>query len=405
MRYLLLRLKRFCGFITGFVFVIGGILKLLDPVGTGLIMDGYLDFLHLGFLGPVSKFMGVSFAFAETVIGTGLITGVWRKPTAIAAMALQGVFTLLTLLLVIFNPAMDCGCFGEAIHLTHMQTFIKNLVLCALLAAYYFPPKQLGINKRRKFVSFAVVTASALALTVDSWMYIPLVDFTDFKPAAQLHAGHEPAGHEEEMYEAVFVYEKDGVQERFDLENLPDSTWTFISAETVLKEGATAYDILTLPIYDADDQPADTLASEGKVMAVSVYRQNMSAKRWNQVAEFLAEAENAGFRSLLLTASAPQQMEEILDRLPDATVSELRRHLYHSDYKTLLTMNRSNGGVTYFSEGYLVGKWARRTMPDAESLKEVYEGDDTEIIIGKDTKGRLAFQGFLLYIFAVMLLL
>ena len=44
-------MKRFCGFITGFVFVISGILKLLDPVGTGLIMDGYLDFLHLGFLG------------------------------------------------------------------------------------------------------------------------------------------------------------------------------------------------------------------------------------------------------------------------------------------------------------------------------------------------------------------
>ena len=85
-------MKRFCGFITGFVFVISGILKLLDPVGTGLIMDGYLDFLHLGFLGSLSKVLGVIFAFAETVIGTGLITGIWRKPFAITAMALQGFF-------------------------------------------------------------------------------------------------------------------------------------------------------------------------------------------------------------------------------------------------------------------------------------------------------------------------
>ena len=198
-------MKRFCGFITGFVFVIGGILKLLDPVGTGLIMDGYLDFLHLGFL-------------AETVVGTALITGVWRKPMAIAAMGIQGFFTLLTLLLVIFNPTMDCGCFGEAIHLTHMQTFLKNIVLCALLAAYYFPPKQLGRNKGRKYVSFSIVTASALAFAIYSWMYIPLVDFTDFKPAAELRAGHESETDEEEMYEAVFVYEKDGIQERFGLD-------------------------------------------------------------------------------------------------------------------------------------------------------------------------------------------
>ena len=50
MKYILFRLKRFCGFITGFVFFIAGIFKLLDPVGTGLIMSGYFDFLHLNFL-------------------------------------------------------------------------------------------------------------------------------------------------------------------------------------------------------------------------------------------------------------------------------------------------------------------------------------------------------------------
>ena len=122
MRYILLRLKRFCGFITGFVFFIGGILKLMDPAGTGLIMGEYMDFLHLKFLGFAAKPLGTAFALAETVIGTALITGVWRKTAGVAAMAFQGFFTLLTLALVIFNPQMDCGCFGEAIHLTHMQT-------------------------------------------------------------------------------------------------------------------------------------------------------------------------------------------------------------------------------------------------------------------------------------------
>ena len=50
MRYLLLRLKRFCGYIVGFVFFVSGFLKLMDPVGAGLVVDEYYSFMHIGFL-------------------------------------------------------------------------------------------------------------------------------------------------------------------------------------------------------------------------------------------------------------------------------------------------------------------------------------------------------------------
>lgn len=76
MRYLVERFRRFCGFLTGFVFFISGILKLLDPVGAGLVMDEYFEFMHLGFLSFSSKLAGTAFALAETLIGTALITGV-----------------------------------------------------------------------------------------------------------------------------------------------------------------------------------------------------------------------------------------------------------------------------------------------------------------------------------------
>ena len=175
MRYLLLRLKRFCGFITGFVFFLSGIVKLMDPVGAGLVMKEYYEFLHLGFLSFSAKPVGVFFALAETVIGTALITGVWRRITAQCAIAMQGFFTLLTLFLVIFNPEMDCGCFGEAIHLTHLQTFLKNIVLLALLLTYYIPRKHLGETRKKKYVSFALVTASVIAFTIYSWMTIPMM--------------------------------------------------------------------------------------------------------------------------------------------------------------------------------------------------------------------------------------
>ena len=132
-------------------------------------MNEYFTFLHLGFLSFSAKVAGTAFALAETVIGTALITGVWRKSTAIAAMAFQAFFTILTLFLVIFNPEMDCGCFGEAIHLTHMQTFLKNLVLCALLAAAFIPFRGLGRPRPRKYVSFGIVTMAVVAFMIYSW--------------------------------------------------------------------------------------------------------------------------------------------------------------------------------------------------------------------------------------------
>ena len=394
-------MKRFCGFVTGFVFFLSGIVKLLDPVGAGLVMDSYFDFLHIGFIGPTSKFFGVMFALAETVIGTGLITGVWRKPMGLAALILQGFFTLLTLLLVIFNPEMDCGCFGEAIHLTHMQTFLKNIVLCILLATYYFPSSMLGRNRKRKYASFGLVTVSVIAFTVYSLLYIPLIDFTAFKPAAVLAAGENA---EADLYEAVFIYEKDGVKESFTLGHLPDSTWTFVSTETVLKEGHEDSSV-NLSIRDAYGDYHDDMAAEGKVLAVSVYDIDMKNGRWAQTARFLENAEKAGFRPLLLVSSTAEQFAEMTAGLQPQTATVLDRLVHYSDYKTLITMNRSNGGATFFCNGYLIRKYARRALPDMGELSTLFQSDETEELISRSTSGDLTFQGFLLYVFAVMLLL
>lgn len=389
MRYLVTKMRRFGGFLAGIIFYISGILKLLDPVGAGLVMDEYFSFMHIGFMDFSAKFLGTAVAFAEAVIGTALITGVWRKSTGIAAMIMQGAFTLLTLALVIFKPEMDCGCFGEAIHLTHMQTFLKNLVILALLAANFVPLKGLGRPKPRKYVSFGIVIASTLAFTVYSWMYIPLVDFTDYKTTAHLQAAEKHPVNEADMYEAVFTYEKDGERKTFDLEHLPDSTWTFVNTETILKE-EFADKPVTLSIYDNEGNYLDALAAEGRVMVISVYDNDIRPGVWKEIERFAENAEAAGFRPLIITADTGEDTEA---------------GRYKSDYKTLITLNRSNGGVTYISDGYLIRKWARRAMPDMDELKALQSEAETETMIGHSSQSSLTFQAFLLYVFAVMLLL
>ena len=282
LKYFFLRFRRFCGFICGFVFFISGILKLMDPVGAGLVMDSYLNFLHLGFLKFASKGLGLFFALAEVFIGTALITGVWRKVTAIAAVSLQGFFTILTLVLLIFNPVMDCGCFGEAIHLTHLQTFVKNLIICVLLAIAFIPMRNLGRPMKRKYVSFGIVCASVIAFSIYSLLYLPLVDFTDYKPGVALSAARPDAETtDEEAFESVFVYEKEGVQKEFTLETLPDSTWTFVSTHTVQKQSLDDTGA-ELSFYNEDHEYQDTLAAQGNVMIISIYDPDVKEKKWQE---------------------------------------------------------------------------------------------------------------------------
>ena len=391
--YVINKARRFCGYIVGFVFYISGVLKLLDPVGAGLVMDEYFSFLHLAFLSFSSKTAGTLLALAESLIGAALITGVWRRITSRAAIIFQGFFTFMTLLLVIFNPEMDCGCFGEAIHLTHMETFLKNIVLCILLCAYFFPMKMLGQPQKRKYVSFGIVTVSVTAFMIYSWMYIPLMNFTDYKPAAALKAGQTSSDSDGDMFEAVFVYEKDGNEQTFDLNHLPDSTWNFVRTETAAVSEQESDGLIDLSFYNESGEYLDELAVDGKVMVVSVYDPSMKAGKWEKINGFVRNAEEAGFRTLILVSGEiPEQMAG-------------QDNIYHADYKTLLSLNRSNGGATYFSRGYLVRKWAERALPSPEELEEIYGEDETETIIYHDTKGSLGFQGFLLYVFAVMLLL
>ena len=397
MRYILQRMRRFCGYIAGFVFYISGILKLLDPVGAGLVMDEYYNFLHLGFLGFSSKVVGALFAFAETAIGAALITGIWRKMTGLVAMVFQAFFTLLTLILVIFNPEMDCGCFGEAVHLTHMQTFLKNIVILLLLCCSFIPFRGLGKPRKKKFVSFGLVTASTIAFAVYSWMYIPLVDFTDYKVTSRLQAAEAMDVAEEDIYEAIFIYEKDGRQKEFDLMHLPDSTWTFVSTHTRLKEEYQD-NTIALSIYDSEGNYQDSLAAEGKVIVISVYDPDIKAKKWDAITAVAQNASEAGFRPLVLVAGTA-------DDIPEGLSDEVKANLYFSDYKTLVAMNRSNGGVVYFSEGYLLRKWARRAAPDKDMLQVLVTEAETETMIGHTTQGSLVFQSFLLYVFAVMLLM
>lgn len=386
--------RRFCAFVLGAVFLISGILKLMDPVGSEFIMKSYFSFLHIGFMDFSAKFFGVAFALTEAVLGAALMSGVWRKVVGIAVVALTTFFTLLTLVLLIFNPVMDCGCFGEAMHLTHLQTFVKNVILCALCCGAFIPMRELDRPVKVKYVSFALTACSLVALLVYSLVALPLKDYTAFHPGAMLQAAADEQY--KDFSEPEFIYEKDGVTQAFSLDALPDSSWNFVDSR-IRQDDFAAGTVLTLT--DDAGEYCDSLAIQGNVLVVSAYKK-LSAGRIEGIESLVADARAVGLTPIVLVPS-----DDVL-----AAASEKRAALedglvYYSDYKTLATLNRSNGGATWISDGQIVRKWSYTLRPSSEKLSTAIAEDPAALALETQSKGSLALQSFLLYIFAVLLLL
>ena len=386
--------RRFCAFVLGAVFLISGILKLMDPVGSEFIMKSYFSFLHIGFMDFSAKFFGVAFALTEAVLGAALMSGVWRKVVGIAVVALTTFFTLLTLVLLIFNPVMDCGCFGEAIHLTHLQTFVKNVVLCALCCGAFIPMRELDRPVKVKYVSFALTACSLVALLIYSMVALPLKDYTAFHPGAMLQAAADEQY--KDFSEPEFIYEKDGVTQAFSLDALPDSSWNFVDSR-IRQDDFAAGTVLTLT--DDAGEYCDSLATKGNVLVVSAYRK-LSAGRIEGIESLVADARAAGLTPIVLVPS-----DDVLAAASEKHAALEDGLVYYSDYKTLATLNRSNGGATWISDGQIVRKWSYTLRPSSEKLSAALAEDPTALALETQSKGSLALQSFLLYIFAVLLLL
>ena len=387
-------LRRLCAVIVGITFLVSGLSKIIDPVGTMLIVTEYAKLLHLDFIIPAAKVIGIILSSLEAITGLTLITGVLRKISAWITYALVGVFTAVTLFLLIKNPVMDCGCFGEAIHLDHLQSFIKNIALLALTLIAFIPMKSLGSPKPRKWVSFGIATLSVLYAVLYSNTHIPIADFTEFAPGAELMASLDDELEADNHYEPAFIYEKNGQRGSFPLYALPDSTWTFVEADTLFVDGlAKRNGHPVLSFRDSQGEYRDRMAAEGKVVVFSVYEP--AKARWDRIQKQYNRVLEAGASPLLLVASYPLEIDNYGIPL-DMTV-------YYADYKTLITLNRYNGGASFFSEGELIEKWGQKDFP--EDLSWRFQEDPVELNSRFILKRRLKAQGFCLYLAALLMLI
>ncbi|MCR5710179.1 MAG: hypothetical protein K6G79_06835 [Bacteroidales bacterium] len=362
-------LRGLCRFIFSLTFILSGIFKLIDPVGTGLIVKEYLDFLHISALEQAAIPLGIALAAAEYTIGVCVLSGLRIRFFSAVALALTGFFTLLTLYLMLYNPISDCGCFGEAIHLTNTQTFVKNLVLLVLAVLVFLGRKRASrvAHPPLEWVFVGVFALLAVAVAVRALATIPQVDFTAYRVGNSLD---DLAQENQARYETTFIYTKAGHTQEFTLDNLPDSTWTYLDSQTIQVGGSTRMAQIDFTLEQM----------EGPVLAVTVYEPGrLRTENLQRIERFRKAALMAG--------------HEVVEYGPaDPYVT--------ADRKSLMTLNRSNGGAVYFYDGMIVAKWANAELDQADPAATL--ADDPDVLV---LKHRIREQVYLSVLIAGTLLL
>ena len=122
----------------GLVFIFSGLSKGVDPMGSMYKFIDYFTAFGLDSLNNLALVLGIILCTAEFIIGFAILTGIRIKEASWGLLIFMAGFTPLTLILAINNPVSDCGCFGDAIHLTNWQTFYKNILILLIVLIVFF---------------------------------------------------------------------------------------------------------------------------------------------------------------------------------------------------------------------------------------------------------------------------
>ncbi len=352
--------------IVGLVFIFSGAVKAVDPLGSAYKFTDYFQAFNLEFMKFLALPLGILLCTAEFISGFSVLSGYRIRSGIWGVFILMILFTPLTLILALTNPVSDCGCFGDAIHLTNWQTFGKNVILLALVIILFTGRNQVKetFSTITEWASIVAVTFLFIGFSLMNLRHLPLFDFLPYKKGVNITESMKiPEGRPADEYRTTFIYEKDGIRKEFTLENYPayDSAWKFVDQKSVLvKKGYTP------PIHDFMISSGDGTDITGNILSDTAYILLMISKKLDEAKSInieeglilggLCRSQNIAF--YLVTASGTGETESFSGRVP----------VCRADETTLKTMVRSNPGYLLLRNGTIAGKWSWATLPRPDSF-------------------------------------
>ena len=354
----------------GLVFIYSGFVKGIDPLGTVYRMDDYFMAFNIPWFMNFSLYLTVFLCAVEFVLGISLFFNLWIRKTVWVLLPMMTFFTILTFFDAVYNIVPDCGCFGDALKITNVQTFIKNLVLMGLVVPVFIWRKDFRslLSPLTDFSLLMITSLAFVTMSISCYRHLPLIDFMAWKVGNQVNKKeNNPV-----IFYVTYKNKLTGEEKEYIAPNYPwnDSVWL---SQWIFKS-QRAVDTnkdqgMTLRVEDefGGDYTSPILDNvDYHFILVAYDLNNTNVEGFNKILPFFKKAYADGYSFVCLTSSSLAEIRKF--RIANGTAFDY----YMADDVVLKTMVRSSPGLILMKNGYVVAKWGFRDFPAYADLKSTY---------------------------------
>ena len=368
---LLKMIVNLCRIIVAVTFIFSGFVKAIDPIGTQYKLQDYLGAIGMAGILPNWTLLAVAVFLAaiEFCIGIFLLFAIQRRLISKLTVAFMAFMTMVTVWIVVADPVKDCGCFGDALHLTNTETLIKNIVLlvCSLVIMYRPLAMFRFVSKSNQWIVTNYTIVFILVSSGLSLYYLPIFDFRPYHIGVNIPRGMEiPKGAKLPQFKTTFIMEKNGQRKEFTLENYPDASWKFIDSKTVQTSEGYIPPIHDFSITDNKtglDLTNSVLGHKGYTfLLIAPHLETADDSNFGDIDRLYEYAQSYDIPFYCLTASTAKAIK----RWIDLTGAEYPFCI--TDEAVLKTIIRSNPGLLLLKDGTIINKWSHNNLPNEAKL-------------------------------------
>ena len=370
--------------LVGGVFAFSGFVKAIDPWGTIYKVNDYLAAFQIVMPDSIVLFFVFSLFTFEFLLGVSFIFGCYRRLAPIGAALIMLFMTPLTLWIAMENPVSDCGCFGDALIMSHWQTFWKNVLLSAMVGwlVVYARRSRCFIIPTLQWLMVGVSTLFIVIVALYGYIYQPLLDFRPYPIGETLVSADE----DDDGSELLFVYRKDGVEKEFTIDNLPDDDeWEFVERKDVSLAGDKNETVSkSLRIYNSNDEDVTesvVLDEERQVILFYFSLDEVSIASTYQINSLHAYCQQQGIDMISVVAATPEEIAEWED------LSMPSYDIYIAEDTSIKEVVRGNPAVVFLEDGIVKFKSSLRAIAIADFMTEDTSTDPMSF--AKDNKNIL----------------
>ena len=368
---LLKMIVNLCRIIVAVTFIFSGFVKAIDPIGTQYKLQDYLGAIGMAGILPNWTLLAVAVFLAaiEFCIGIFLLFAIQRRLISKLTVAFMAFMTMVTVWIVVADPVKDCGCFGDALHLTNTETLIKNIVLFVCSLAIMYRPLAMFrfVSKSNQWIVTNYTIVFILVSSGLSLYYLPIFDFRPYHIGVNIPRGMEiPKGAKLPQFKTTFIMEKNGQRKEFTLDNYPDASWKFIDSKTVQTSEGYIPPIHDFSITDNKtglDLTNSVLSHKGYTfLLIAPHLETADDSNFGDIDRLYEYAQSYDIPFYCLTASTTKAIK----RWVDLTGAEYPFCI--TDEAVLKTIIRSNPGLLLLKDGTIINKWSHNNLPNEAKL-------------------------------------